>query len=508
MGSQASYCLGDISVDHAQVKILFETFFGKYHHFLPFLDPSRTAKDYYERSDVLFWTIIAVASRQHRSDTQLATKLYTRLHEMLWAAIASPSIHLATIQAIVLICNWPMTAVRISTDVSTSLIDIACSIAKQLGLHRPGCERDFDFTGTVFTENDLSERICTWVACAVTAQCQAGNHGFEPSISLQGSTLAQICDGTFPTPVPSELRHHLVIRKFCNKLSSHLANNPLDPLGLPTEDDLSRLFSRFEDERETLSSLLRGQLSFANTMRLLDAEICLHGLWLLSHSDQTARRAGLLKAYSSATSLISYTVNNEASNVVLPFAPLSFFRIFFGAASILWKLLNSDLSQNLDSSHGKTLYDAAGFAMRQMSSAEGDVPIRASRGLALLWHLGERDLEMRQKPPTLNVLSRTTANLPFDCLLQIRDFKKTLKTRNLHEHFEMLGGPAHLDPAQNNDAVFKEACRSVQRNTIHTSLDLRDPLSKENTSTDHGLGDNLPDIDWLWSSDYPTFDDF
>ena len=503
------FSLNDIALEVAQADILFKTFFDKYHRYLPFLDKSLTSSECHKKSSVLFWTIIAIASRQDRSDSPLSCKLYPLLHEMILHTVASPPVRLATIQAMILICNWPTTSVRMTTDISLTFISLAYSAAKALGLHRPGQEREYSLTHDIDLDSNRAQRLRTWIACAVTAQNLIQNHGLEPITTLQDWISTQTCEGKSAADVPIELQRHLMICRLREKICRHLAQGFLDPSGVAPEAERRNFTSSLEAELQVLSNQLRPNISFATALRLQDAETCLYSTNFLPCSNSEAAQAGMLKAYSSAASLISYVISSQLSPALLSSAPLLFTRMLFDAATVLWHVLNSSISLSLDRSHGKTLFDAATFVMRHMAATDDDLPMRGARCLNLLWYIGERDSELRNCPPRLHVESRMTANLAFSCLVRIRDFKATSNIGNLNDYYKSSSSVSVWSMSHAKDGMEQCAAQPATqtKSTGCHEHNEADPDGQTEPRVSQS-SDTLPDMDWLWSSDSPIFVDF
>lgn len=145
-------------------------FFEHYHHFLPFLEPSRTPHEYYDSSPLLFWSIIAVAARQYRADAALLTRLSPVLTDLLWTVIASSNMSTAHIQALLLLSYWQLPNVPLWTDKSLVLNNIALTSAMHLGMHRPGREDEYTKLKVDMRRAGLLERTRTWVACVCLSQ--------------------------------------------------------------------------------------------------------------------------------------------------------------------------------------------------------------------------------------------------------------------------------------------------------------------------------------------------
>lgn len=145
-------------------------FFEHYHHFLPFLEPSRTPHEYYDSSPLLFWSIVAVAARQYRADVTLLTRLSPVLTDLLWTVIASSNMSTAHVQALLLLSYWQLPNIHLWTDRSLILTNIALTSAMHLGMHRPGREDEYTKVAIDMRGAGLLERTRTWVACVCLSQ--------------------------------------------------------------------------------------------------------------------------------------------------------------------------------------------------------------------------------------------------------------------------------------------------------------------------------------------------
>ncbi|KAG5218280.1 C6 transcription factor (Leu3) [Trichophyton interdigitale] len=67
--------LEDVTIPLDRTAELFTRFFTYYHPFLPLLETQKTPEEYYDTSPLLFWTILAVASRRYQTDSSLLNAL-------------------------------------------------------------------------------------------------------------------------------------------------------------------------------------------------------------------------------------------------------------------------------------------------------------------------------------------------------------------------------------------------------------------------------------------------
>jgi hypothetical protein len=145
-------------------------FFLKFHPILPFLDPSKSATEYYTISHLLFWSIVAVSARHYQTDTGLLMKVTPALTGLLWKTISSNQVSLAQIQALILNSCWPLPNYRFWSDKSLVYANIARTYATQLGLHVRGHEQEYSQEKFAAMDYYMLERSKAWVACEILSQ--------------------------------------------------------------------------------------------------------------------------------------------------------------------------------------------------------------------------------------------------------------------------------------------------------------------------------------------------
>lgn len=143
------------------------SFFENYHPHLSILNPSTTPEEYFNRSALLFWTIVYVASRRDLNEPHLFISLIPCVKKLLWETISNPPHTLELVQSIVLICMWPFPTSSLTTDSTITLATLAHSIALQLGFHRPDVISDFSRTHRRLSQAENSDCLKTWSACYI-----------------------------------------------------------------------------------------------------------------------------------------------------------------------------------------------------------------------------------------------------------------------------------------------------------------------------------------------------
>jgi hypothetical protein len=145
-------------------------YFLNYNKFLPFLDSSKSPDIYYGASHLLFWAIIAVASRRYNADLTLITSLSISVPKLLWSTLQSVPQGFHDVKALCLLCTWPFPLSSSSSDPTFMLSGTMMHLAMQMGLHRPRQTQDFSKSIVHIPLDELYDRAVTWNACRIVAQ--------------------------------------------------------------------------------------------------------------------------------------------------------------------------------------------------------------------------------------------------------------------------------------------------------------------------------------------------
>ncbi|KAL8936344.1 MAG: hypothetical protein Q9216_004980 [Gyalolechia sp. 2 TL-2023] len=162
--------LEGITLSQEQIQDLFHRFFALFHPFMPLLEPTKTADSYYDSSPLLFWIIISVAARHYSPDPSLLPSLSTPISHLLWATLADVPQSYIVVKALCILCTWPLPISSTSKDPTFMLNGLMMQVAMQIGLHRPSHAQDFARFKIEFREEELKDRVKTWVACNMVSQ--------------------------------------------------------------------------------------------------------------------------------------------------------------------------------------------------------------------------------------------------------------------------------------------------------------------------------------------------
>jgi hypothetical protein len=137
-------------------KLIICRFNKNYYRFCPILNTDMDLRSLYKSSPTLFWTIIIISVRWHpklHGMTSLLTKPYNSL---LGETLVGPITSIESIQAIVLICYWPLSIDKQLEDPSWNYCGLATHAATRLRLNR---------VDNLKKDRVSVERRKTWLAC-------------------------------------------------------------------------------------------------------------------------------------------------------------------------------------------------------------------------------------------------------------------------------------------------------------------------------------------------------
>ncbi|AEO68572.1 uncharacterized protein THITE_2118139 [Thermothielavioides terrestris NRRL 8126] len=244
--------LGDVEISAHDLLELIDIFFSRFHPQLPFL----TGKEQLIRDCVacplLSWAVVAVAARASPSLEPIRPRLVWPIRRLASESILQPR-SLPVIQALLLLCLWPMPYASLIDDPSWMFSGIATQKALQLGLSRPFAALMQQTKGDEKAARSLR---CTWIACFIVGQMLSDRFGIPSLVSLEPSVLA--------APMPPVLRAVAEAARKDSIISSLLAQqkpgNGLQsflPVLKASESQLESLDTEFgEHESPLLQRLL------------------------------------------------------------------------------------------------------------------------------------------------------------------------------------------------------------------------------------------------------------
>ncbi|EGU74389.1 hypothetical protein FOXB_15101, partial [Fusarium oxysporum f. sp. conglutinans Fo5176] len=326
------------------------------HPYLPLIDEKKSPHEYYERSDLLFWVIMAVAARRHKSQPTLLPRLARNVTDLLWKTLRSMSHSISTIRALCLLCTWPFPTSSSTSDPTFMLVGIMLQMSTQMGLHCAFDAQDFAKVPLKLDTSEYSEWVQTWEACNIVA--------ISVSIGCGLPLFSQVYES------PSAKRFRL-------RVSLSLARPmPTGGEGALTRDR-SMMYHLLNLDLDELEKECSGSCD-TEAWYLLAARLHLQAFYLFDHSAMEGYKDRIVGLFSTAYNLVDLGQRlNARLQGFFNHCPFFCYQTYVNAAFVLLKILtNGFFNPIVDAKAGKQLLESSITGLRQMSVANNDLPAR------------------------------------------------------------------------------------------------------------------------------------
>ncbi|KAF1990437.1 hypothetical protein K402DRAFT_370443, partial [Aulographum hederae CBS 113979] len=376
--------LGDVVLAPDRVKDLFDEFWEKYHPFLPLLDREKSADYYFELSPLLFWTVVVIGARYFGKDPDLLSKLTSPYTTLVWSVMSKVPQDYRVVQALCLLCTWPLPTSSTSTDATFMFSGLMMKIAMQIGLHRPSHAQDFSRSHIQLRDEDIKDRLRTWTACNIVAQTVSTGYG-QPAETLYDATLTpRHHDGKESQLVPDDLRARLELEKFSDKITKTIYCNN-SPATESLGEQQGPLYAKMlKNDLEELERRLNRSNKFGawDDIHLKGIRLHLRLCAFFDSPRSDSYREDLVDLYFVTKYFLEAVLAEEAQ---LKYAPNYIMQLMLAGGFTLLKLLNSFFAIPLDREEARNLFSRTVWAIRAMSVTTNDLPQRLTEVLAQLW---------------------------------------------------------------------------------------------------------------------------
>ncbi|GAM86936.1 hypothetical protein ANO11243_049570 [Dothideomycetidae sp. 11243] len=517
--AQKPRSLDEVTMDQRQINQSFSCFFADYHPYLSLLDPTVRPDAMYQRSPLLFWTIIAIASRRHEDEPGLLAALQRGVMQLVWRQAGSPPFSRPSVQAMLLLAAWPFPTSSFSTGHSFMLVTMAKAAAMQLGMHRPDKVQEFSRVRVQLRPGEFQDMVKCWATCYIITQryvrsadsrhrCAddqrdsiTGTIGFPTSFQ-EDWTIKSACESNNEYSLPHDLRQQLRVYRFFSRVNQSLAGDAFSPSGRPSGNDYTALVQLFESDYGDLERQLKveGMTAVYIEVTLLFARLQLHCYHFFEPPTSALRKVGLVKAYATALALVKAVNGVGSLGTFVQHAPIALARMLTLAALVLMKIVYSSYAKFVDVEQGRSAFDSVMDMMGQISLQSNDIQDRGRKILSELWIAHQSLADRRQREPTVSLQSRLGGSILHDSLWMWR---------------ELFGGQAAPapQPASGPSAPESEPQQDVASGGTAEQAQFISPADNANGSVpgfstpsylDNGLGQGFEGLDWLWDVNCPA----
>ena len=408
--------LEEVFLTASRIEEIFGLFFRFYHPFLPFLNPERLPDEFFQRSPLLFWTIIAVGARHYKLD-RIHTALAGPVMRLTWQTLAEVPQNYHVVKALCLLCTWPFSTSSTSTDPTFMLCGAMMHIALQIGLHRPSHSQDFTKFKLDLREAEVADRVRTWATCNIVAQRVATAYG-QPVNTIYDWTLSDEAAKQYENHVlPPGIYNRLQIEMFVDKVSKTLYINHHDSVGIGADHERSTYVSFLTEDYNRLKQKIASDNTPVTQLYLRAAYLHLRLCVFFSPPDLPSYQSDLLELYNATTSFLELCLSLDSqAGVTMPSSWNTGLQIIYGSNYIFQMMLAAGFSllklnytflrhHSLDTEGASQLFTRTTWALRSMSVAENDLAERLAEVLAQVWRTNRGRAE-----PDHNNVGETTAD--------------------------------------------------------------------------------------------------
>jgi transcriptional regulatory protein LEU3 len=419
--------IGTVTLAPSVISALYLEYVERYHPILPVVDVTRGPERIYRLCPALFWVMMFVSMRRFGDDADKALLLELSpiikgvLAEILILPVTrySPTeddepilnaslVH--SVQAFLLYTYWPPITSLLSADTLWNTIGAALFQAIRLGLH----------TSTAL------EHTRTWIICNVVLQTIATAFGFPAFVQFDLSVWNTVRP---PLKLSMLIRFMVDIAHFEDQVAKTLNSNPLDAYGLADATErlpLVKVLLKQLDELEiNIAAYELPQYHHQlRKFQLLAARIHLLTYYFMDSLRLAAfeLQKGLVQVYNAAVALIGHTHMCQAKDkTFVRYLPGVYTLIIWQASCIIGKLAHSSLKTVIDLGLGKQSYLAGILLAAKASILKHDMAYRASGIMRNMWQLLRTLDEKHLTTLSINIRTRMSALVFFDCLFLLRE---------------------------------------------------------------------------------------
>ncbi|KAL8826314.1 MAG: hypothetical protein Q9170_007451 [Blastenia crenularia] len=277
---------------------------------------------------------------------------------------------------------------RTSKDPTFMLNGLMMQIAMQIGLHRPSHAQDFARFKVEFREEELKDRVKTWVACNMISQRVATGYGQPPS-TVYDWTLVPSGWNETNFQIPEDVEARLRIERFCNQVTRSFYTNRMDPVGLVSDDQRAVMSDFMARDLEEIEVKLQPDASVITYLYLRAAGLHFRLSAFFDSPDSAEYHSHLFSLWQSTSSFLECIFDlDKTAGGLLPHASNYILQMIIAAGFALLKLLNSFFADKVKLAYGRELFTKTIQAIRTISVATNDLPSRLAEVLAQLWKSG------------------------------------------------------------------------------------------------------------------------
>ncbi|KAL8276610.1 hypothetical protein RQP46_010959 [Phenoliferia psychrophenolica] len=202
---------------------------------------------------------------------------------------------LGSVQALILLCHWPLPAATMTDDLTSMYSALATTIALQLGAHRPLHSHEFTKRSIDPSSDEGQERRIAWHLCHIVGYSIATDLGLPSTLQDDwiNTSAASSAPSAF-TPLPTRIVQLLRLARFSDRVSRALGGCADSSSGVPAGVTSAALLRCFSGELTDIERGLGSVSADVSLVALLTrVRVCSYGLQLESSQSSAGARSQL-----------------------------------------------------------------------------------------------------------------------------------------------------------------------------------------------------------------------
>ncbi|KAK4935426.1 Regulatory protein leu3 [Elasticomyces elasticus] len=356
---------------------------------------------------LLMCVVLALASQRTPAHPDLRLHLLAPIRRLAFDVQESSRCPLQTVQALLILCWWPLEYEPTSSSPSWNYCGLAMQAALRLGLHQPHQAGDFVYKDSV-NETSLAVRARIWAACTVVNQTMSCYLGVPATIPLVPSRVNDVS-----LKLPAVLEQHLEIAKLDHEVCQVLGFHESQVNGIT--QDLMAWFKIFDGQYEVLSARLANSCAQTSRVSLLKARLSLYSLLTtacLNHDPSISLPSSavshIVDSLKCAEALIRTATDAQSGSLLWPTST----RLAIYHATFYLIKLSASKWGFIDKGAAKRSIRVAWDALRNASRGTHDQFDRVCSAIEYMSTIGTETLYST----LVSVTSRMTSNIVYDTL--------------------------------------------------------------------------------------------
>jgi len=311
------------------------------------------------------------------------------------------------------------------------------------------------------------------------------------------------------------------MQRFLRRVSVAMARDAQPPHSRRRDKEGDGLMQLFECEFKEMEQQFGAQLTGWSSLRplyvplhltlnidihriaLAMARLQLRTYYLLELCLPQSRKEGLIKAYTTALTLISEIAEADTTSDYMIYAPSFVYLMLVTAGMLVMKIVHSTYDRYIDCEGGKRAFNTVLGLLRRSVLEDNDTSGRATKILAQLWTIHRE----HRKEPSLNVTSRLGASVLHDGLWTWREKFGGQGSRNENSSTNAASQaaptPTLLQTASANTGSNNEVDLTGITTELEKQYNQLFPASRNNFYMNSLVGD-MSNLDWYWDATDPS----